>query len=56
MMKIIRQKKKNIKSITKPLVMEWNNQTKRTTVRISATAKKDIEHFHFVSLNNIQIL
>lgn len=46
----------NIKSITKPLVMEWNNQTKRTTVRISATAKKDIEHFHFVSFNNIQIL
>ena len=45
-----------IKSITKPLVMEWNDQRKRTTVRISAEAKKDIEHFHFVTSNNIRII
>jgi hypothetical protein len=45
-----------IKSITKPLKMEFDNKVRRTTVRISDEAKKDFCNFYFVTSNNITVL
>ena len=45
-----------IKSITKPLKMEFDNKVRRTAVRISDEAKKDFCNFYFVTSNNITVL
>ena len=42
-----------IKSITKPLKMEFDNKVRRTAVRISDEAKKDFCNFYFATSNNI---
>ena len=44
-----------IKSITKPLKMEFDNKVRRTAVRISDEAKKDFCNFYFVTSNNIKV-
>lgn len=45
-----------IKSITKPLKMEFGNKEHRTAVRISDEAKKDFCNFYFVTSNDITVL
>ena len=45
-----------IKSITKPLKMEFDNKVRRNAVRISNEAKKDFCNFYFVTSNNITVL
>ncbi len=44
-----------IKSITKPLKLNYDEKSHRTSVRISAEAKRDIEKFYFVTSNGIEI-
>ena len=36
-----------IKSITKPLKLDWGGKVRRTSVRISDEAKKDFVKFYF---------
>ena len=45
-----------IKSITKPLKMEFDNKVRCTAVRISDDAKKDFCNLYFVTSNNITVL
>lgn len=45
-----------IKSITKPFKLEWNGKVRRTAVRVSPQAKKDLEDFYFITANNVKIL
>ena len=45
-----------IKSITKPLKLEWDGKTRRTAVRISDKAKNDFDKFYFITLFNITIV
>ncbi len=45
-----------IKSITKPLKLDFNGKIRRTSVRISDEAKKDFGNFYFVTSNNITAL
>lgn len=45
-----------IKKITKPLKLEINGRIRRTTIRISDEAKKDIDNFYFFTSDGIQIL
>ncbi len=44
-----------IKSITKPLKLDYNGKLRRTAVRISNEAKKDFNNFYFISSNNITV-
>ncbi len=44
-----------IKTITKPLQLNYDGKSHRTSVRISFEAKRDIEKFHFVTSNDIVI-
>lgn len=45
-----------IKAITKPLTLEWNDRVRRTAVRVSPQAKKDLENFYFITANSVTIL
>ena len=45
-----------IKSITKPLKLDWDGKVRRTSVRISDEAKKDFSKFYFVTSNNITVI
>ncbi len=45
-----------IKSITKPLKLDYNGKIRRTAVRISDEAKKDFGNFYFITSNNILII
>lgn len=45
-----------IKAITKPLAVETDGKLKRTRVRISSNAKKDIVHFYFFSSHSIRVI
>lgn len=45
-----------IKSITKPLKLNFNGKVHRTSVRISDNAKKDFSNFYFITSNNITII
>ena len=45
-----------IKSITKPLKLDWDGKKHRTSVRISDEAKKDFSKFYFVTSNNITVI
>ena len=45
-----------IKSITKPLKLDWDGKVHRTSVRISDEAKKDFSKFYFVTSNNITVI
>ncbi len=45
-----------IKKLTKPLRLGLNGQIHRTTVRVSPEAKKDLEHFWFITSNHVTIL
>ena len=45
-----------IKMITKPLILQIGDGIRRTTVRISEAAKKDICHFYFMEINGISVL
>lgn len=45
-----------IKSITKPLKLDWDGKVRRTSVRISNEAKKDFGNFYFSTSNGITIL
>lgn len=46
----------HIKAMTKPLKLDWNGKIRRTAVRVSPEAKKDLENFYFITANNIDIL
>ena len=45
-----------IKSITKPLKLEWGGKMRRTAVRISENAKKDFSDFYFIASNKIAVI
>ena len=45
-----------IKSITKPLKLDFNGKVRRTSVRISDKAKKDLVNFYFIDSNNITVI
>lgn len=45
-----------IKAITKPLKLDWNGKVRRTAVRVSPQAKKDLENFYFITSNSVAIL
>lgn len=45
-----------IRVITKPLKLDWNGKIRRTAVRVSPEAKKDLENFYFVTANSVKIL
>ena len=45
-----------IKSITKPLKLEWNGKLRRSTVRISDHAKTDFCNFYFITSNKITVI
>lgn len=45
-----------IRSVTKPLKLDFNGKIRRTSVRISDEAKKDLENFHFITSNNVIII
>ena len=45
-----------IKSITKPLKLDWGGKVRRTSVRISDEAKKDFGKFYFITSNNITVV
>lgn len=45
-----------IKSIAKPLKLDFKGKIRRTSVRISEEAKKDFVNFYFISSNNITVL
>ena len=45
-----------IKSITKPLKLDWGGKVRRTSVRISDEAKKDFGEFYFITYNNITVI
>jgi hypothetical protein len=45
-----------IKSVTKPLKLDFDDKIRRTAVRISNEAKKDFENFYFITSNNIKIV
>ena len=45
-----------IKSITKPLKLDWGGKVRRTSVRISDEAKKDFVKFYFITSNNITVI
>jgi hypothetical protein len=45
-----------IQAVTKPLKLEFNGKIRRTAVRISSDAKKDLENFYFISSHQIRIL
>lgn len=45
-----------LRAITKPLTLEWNSKVRRTAVRVSPAAKKDLENFFFVTSNAVKIL
>lgn len=45
-----------MKSITKPLKLEFDGKLFRPSVRISTEAQKDMENFFFIRSNNITIL
>ena len=45
-----------IKSVTKPLKLDWNGKVRRTAVRVSPAAKKDLENFYFITSNQITVL
>ena len=45
-----------IKSITKPLKLDWDGKVRRTSVRISDEAKKDFSKFYFATSNNITVI
>ena len=45
-----------IKAITKPLKLDWNGKVRRTAVRVSPEARKDLENFYFIRSNSITIL
>ena len=45
-----------IKSITKPLKLDWDGKVLRTSVRISDEAKKDFGEFYFITYNNITVI
>ena len=46
----------NIKAITKPLKLDWNGKVRRTALRVSPDAKRDLENFYFITANGIKIL
>lgn len=46
----------DIRKITKPLKLEMNGRIRRTSVRISDKAKKDIQKFYFMTSNGISVL
>ena len=45
-----------IKAITKPLKLDWNGKVRRTAVRVSPAAKKDLENFYFITTNQVTVL
>ena len=45
-----------MKSITKPLKLDWGGKVRRTSVRISDEAKKDFSKFYFATSNNITVI
>ena len=45
-----------IRAITKPLKLDFNGKIRKTTVRVSEKAKKDLENFYFINANNVKIL
>lgn len=45
-----------IKAITKPLTLVWNGKVRRTAVRVSPCAKKDLENFCFITSHGVKIL
>lgn len=45
-----------IGAIARPLTLEWNGKVRRTTVRISSQAKKDLGNFYFITANSVTIL
>ncbi len=45
-----------IKAITKPLKLDWNGKVRRTAVRVSPAAKKDLENFYFITSNQVTVL
>lgn len=45
-----------LRAITKPLTLEWNGKIRRTAVRVSPEAKKDLENFYFITSNSVTIL
>ncbi len=45
-----------MKSITKPLKLDWGGKVRRTSVRISDEAKKDFVKFYFITSNNITVI
>ena len=45
-----------IKMVTKPLKLESNGRIRRTSVRISNSAKEDFANFYFVANNGISVL
>ena len=45
-----------MKSITKPLKLDFNGKIRRTSVRISDKAKKDLVNFYFIDSNNITVI
>lgn len=45
-----------IKSITKPLKLNFRDKVKRTSVRISNEAKKYFCNFYFITSNNITVI
>lgn len=47
---------KRIRSITSPLKLDVGGRVRRTSVRVSDSAKKDLASFHFFTSNGISIL
>jgi hypothetical protein len=45
-----------MKSITKPLKLEFDGKLFRPSVRVSTEAKKDMVNFFFIKSNHITIL
>ena len=45
-----------MKSITKPLKLDFNGKVYRTSVRISDAAKKDFVNFYFIASNSITVI
>ena len=45
-----------IKSITKPLKLDWDGKVRRTSVKISDEAKIDFVKYYFITSNNITVI
>ena len=45
-----------IKSITQPLKLDFNGKVRRTSIRISDNAKKDLVNFYFINSNRLTVV